>query len=121
MLADFAVLSEMLADVAKWKFLSDNPSRKRTPRGFIDGVTLTLTGVQTGSAIPIIRLVVPAVASLFPPTVLDYYELARTAIVGAVRAAEQGRPATDHLPAELLGYFDRFGRSLEDDEAIEAD
>lgn len=117
-LADFAVLSEMIVEVAKWKYREENPSRKRVPRGFADGISLKLTGIEEGSAIPVIRLAI-ATATLFAPSAQIYFEEARQAIIGAVGAAEKNEKITTHLPEKLLGYFDRFGRNLADGEAIE--
>lgn len=118
-LADFAVLEQMIVDIAKWKFRTDNPNRKRTPRGFTEGISLKLTGVEEGSAIPVISLFLASTA-LFPPAAKEYFEEARDAIVGSIREAEQGRPITQ-LPAKMLGYFARLGRSLEPGEAVEFD
>jgi hypothetical protein len=116
-LADFAALSEMIVEVAKWKYREGNPTRKRVPRGFADGISLKLTGVEEGSAIPVISLVIAP--ALFPPTAQQYFEEARQAIVEAVGAAEQNKKITTWLPEKLLGYFDRFGRNLAEGEAIE--
>lgn len=48
-----------------------------------------------------------------------YFEKARDATVQAISAAEQQEPVTEILPDSALGYFDRFGRSLRADEAME--
>jgi len=117
-LKDLAVLEEMVIEVAKWRFLQANPGRKRSPRGFTDGVALKLTGVEEGSAIPVISLAM-ATATLFPPEHKIYFEEARQAIVSAIGAAEQNGTILDHLPETALSYFDRMGRSLRDGEAIE--
>lgn len=117
-LADLAVLSEMIQEVAKWKYREENPTRHRVPRGFSDGASLKLTGVEEGSAIPVISLVVSA-ALLLPPQAEQYYHEARESVVNAVLAAQEGRTITDYLPQKLLGYFDRFGRNLAEGEAIE--
>ena len=52
----------MIVDVAKWKFFQTNPNRERTPRGFTEGIELKLTGMEEGSAIPIISLCLSTVA-----------------------------------------------------------
>jgi hypothetical protein len=109
-LADFAVLSEMILEVAKWKYREENASRHRVPRGFSEDISLKLTGVEEGSAIPVIALVVSS-ALLLPPESEHYFYEARDSIISAVAAAEHGSRITDHLPERLLGYFDRFGRS----------
>lgn len=116
-LADFAVLSEMIVEVAKWKYREENPARKRVPQKFFDGLSLKLTGIEEGSAKPVITLFVSGLLS-FAPAVI-YFQSARQAVVDAVRAAEHNAKITAYLPAHLLGYFDRFGRNLMEGEAIE--
>jgi len=59
-LKDLAVLEEMIVEVAKWKYLKDHPERLRSPRGFTEGIELKLTGIDEGSAIPVICLIVAA-------------------------------------------------------------
>ena len=115
-LADFAVLEQMIVDIAKSKYRTDHPTRRRVPRGFTDGISLKLTGVEEGSAIPVISLFLAA-TTLLPPAAKSYFENARDALVGSIREAEQGRPITA-LPPRMLGYFARFGRSLEAGEAV---
>lgn len=119
-LKDLAVIEEMVIEVAKWRFLNAHPDRKRSPRGFTEGVSLRLTGVEDGSAVPVISLVMTG-GTLFPPENQRYFVEARDAIVGAIAAAEAGQTAIilDHLPERALSYFDRIGRSLRDGEAME--
>ena len=119
-LKDLAVLEEMIVEVAKSEFFKDHPKRQRSPRGFTEGIELKLTGIEAGSATPVISLdVTPVTLFRLPPENQEYFERARDSIVNAIDAAEQNRPITDHLPEESLGYFDRFGRSLREGEAIE--
>lgn len=116
-LADFAILEQMIVDIAKWKFLEENENRSRVPRGFTEGISLKLTGVEQGSAIPIINLFFAA-STLFPPDAKSYFEEARAEIVKSIRYAEQDLHISN-LPPKLLSYFGRFGRSLEPGEAVE--
>lgn len=118
-LKDLAVLQDMIVEVAKWKFLQDHTDRKRSPRGFTDGIEIKLTGIEDGSAKLIISLVVAASGLLLPPLNQNYFEHARDAIINAIAAAEHDGPITDHLPEKSLGYFDIIGRSLRDNEGIE--
>jgi hypothetical protein len=115
-LRDLAVLEEMVVEVAKWRFLQEHPNRKRSPRGFTNDITLTLSAVEEGSVIPVIALVF---GSMLPLPNAVYYEQAKDAIVGAISAATENKPATAFLPEKALAYFDRFGRSLREGEAIE--
>jgi hypothetical protein len=116
-LADFAVLEQMVVDVAKFHFRKESPNRKRLPRGFADDVTLKLTGLESGSAKPVISLCFLA-KSLFEPVAVEYYEKAKESIVGAIAEAEQNQPITKLTP-DQLEYFSRFGRSLEPGEYVE--
>src|ERR1019366_66318 len=115
-LADFAVLEEMIVEIAKWKYREEHPERKRVPRGFTDGISLKITGIGEGSAIPFINLVV---ATTLLPLSQPYFNEAKSALIGAIGAAEHDAEITRFLPQKLLGYFDRFGRSLSEGEAIE--
>lgn len=115
-LQDLAVLEEMLIEVAKWRFLEEHEGRKRSPRGFTRGIELKLTAVEDGSAVPVISLVEsPAVGA----DVVQFLQSARERIVDTIAAAEQGKDVSRHLPNKCLAYFDRFGRSLREGEAIE--
>ena len=116
LLKDLAVLEEMIIEVAKWKFLQANPERKRSPRGFIEGVELHLRTVKEGSAVPVIIL---TFSTLLPPASADYFNQARESIIAAVNAAQHDQSVITHIPPDLLSYFDRFGRSLREGEAIE--
>ena len=122
-LRDWAVFEELVLEVAKWRFFEANPGRQRSPRGFFQGVSLRLSTVEEGSAIPVIVLSIASSVApmLFGSDVQGYLEESREAIVSAINAAELNKSAADHLPENCLGYFQVFGRSLRDGEAIEFD
>lgn len=126
MLGDLAVLQELVVEVAKWKYLETNPHRSRSPKGFTDRASLTLTGIKRSSAIPLIdlRFHIPHDNSdpqleNMPEPFEYYFEQALDAIIDAISAAETDTLTQAHLPDKCLEYFDRFGRSLRDDESIE--
>ncbi len=118
MFKDFAALEEMIVEVAKYVYLEDHPNRRRTPRGFTEGVSLKLKAVEKGSAIPVITVesAPGKQMTLFQP---GYFERAVEAIIHTIDAASRKETITAHLPERFLGYFDRIGRSLLKDEAIE--
>ena len=123
-LGDLTSLGAMLIEVAKWRFLQENPDRERSPRGFADGVELKLVRIERGSAVAVIGVEpISLQRSLDSPEVRfrfqQYFEAAREAIVSAIAAAEAGGPILEHLPLKCLSYFDRVGRSLRGEEAIE--
>lgn len=119
-LKDLAVLEEMVIEVAKWRYLQEHSDRRRSPRGFTEGIELRLAGVDEGSAVPVIRMAVnsPHLPGI-PPLNQVYFEQAREAIIGAIGAAEQNQSIMSYLPERVLGYFDRIGRNLRNGESIE--
>ena len=115
-LKDLTVLGKMIVEVAKAEFLKEHRGYQRVPRGFTKGIELKLTGIEEGSAVAVISLdVVPSLQFWN----LTYFERAREALVDMIGAAEQNRSITEYPSEKALRYFDRFVRSLRDDEAIE--
>jgi hypothetical protein len=126
LLEDFAAFEELLIEMAKVVFLEQNRNRQRVPRGFTDSVSLKLYGVGEGSAIPKIALIyamtTTQVASpeieLFPETNYTYFEEARDRIFQGIEAANSGGNIKEFIPESLLGYFNKIGKRLKEDEAI---
>ena len=126
-LKDLAALEEMIAKVAKAEFLKEHHDRRRVPQGFTKGIELKLTGIKEGSAVLAISLdAVPD--QKFSGQDRTYFnrrdaiicfERARDAIVSVIGAADQNQSFAHYLPKKTLRYFDKFGRSLRDGEAIE--
>ena len=121
-LSDLTALREMVIDVAKWRYLAENPDRQRTPRGFADKIDLKLASIGEGSAVPVINITTDE--PLLPGIPLPrqhFLEQARDAIAMAVvMETENGHvPDHEHLPVRFLAYFNRIGRSLRDGESLE--
>ncbi len=114
LLKDFSALEEMIVEVAKRHYLTDNPNRKRTPKGFSNGIQLHFSAIEEGSAIAVLTCVF---ATLLPPHENDYLAKARDSIASAISAVE--RDQKPDIAPELLRYFDRIGRGLRDGESIE--
>ncbi len=122
LLKDIAVLQDLIAETARWHFLEENPNRTRMPNGFLEWGRLELVAVDEGSAIPQIDLAIPD--DVPDSDDQHYFTKAKNSITDAIKAASTSNAAnddqiTDHLPPELLGYFDRIGRGLRDDEYID--
>lgn len=117
-MGDFAVLSKLLTAVARQRFLDANPDRTRVKRGFAQGFSLVLTEIRSGSVEASIGCEFPG--RLFAePERLEHLTRSKEAVVGAMRAAFEGRDVSPYLTKKQLGYFAGFGRSLKDGEAIE--
>lgn len=118
LLSELSAFEEMLVEVAKWAYLRDHPDRKRSPRGFTEGISIRLSGVEEGSAIPVLVLSIASL-ELFPTETQEYFEKARDSIVEAIYAASTGGNVTQFVPEKALGFFDRIGRGLREGEALE--
>ena len=89
-LKDFQVFDIMVKSVAKTLFKQDNPNR-RFPRSFLEGISLQLTGLENGSAIPRISLVVNPAAMMRADNISlsrKYAEKAREEIVQTITRQE---------------------------------
>ena len=120
LLSDFAALEELIIELAKQKYLEAHPDRKRVPRGFTDGISLDLATIKEGSTVAgfVLSSVLTA-NSLFSssdPT-LTYFEQAKETFVAAVGQAE--KEEVIELSPRFIVYFNRIGKNLLDDEAIE--
>lgn len=118
LLEDFSALEELVFEVAKHLYLIDNPARQRVARGFTNGVSLKLSGIEDGSAVPKI-LLVAATLGLFPNENTYYFEKARDQIIKGIDAAAKNQNISDFIPENLLGYFNRIGKRLKEDETID--
>ena len=121
-LSDLAALREMVIDVAKWRYLSENPNRQRTPRGFTDKIDLKLAGIGNNSAEPIIKLT--TTESILPGMELPHQEFltrAKYDIAALVASASENQRYQNNglLPNRFLAHFNRIGRSLRDNESLE--
>lgn len=118
LLEDLAAFEDLLVEMAKYIYLEENPSRQRVPRGFTDGISLQLSSIESGSAIPVLMLA-SSHAGLFPAGNVAYFEKARDRIISSIEAAHTGNTVTEFLPEPFLGYFNRIGKNLQEDERIE--
>lgn len=118
LLKDFSAFEEMLLEIAKRNYFAQFPDRKRLPKGFGKNISINLAAVDHGSAILALTLSSHlAAATLIPSIEEDYFNQAKDAVIETIALVEQGKDVL--LDPVLLRYFDRFGRSLKDDESIE--
>ena len=121
-LSDLGALREMVMEVAKGRYLAENPDRQRAPRGFADKVDLRLTGIDKGGAVSVINFTTTeTLLPGIPPQYLDCLLWARDAIARSVASASgNGNTSSDQIvPKSLLAYFNRIVRSLNEGESIE--
>ncbi len=121
-LEDFTALEDLLIEVAKGIYLSENRNRKRVPKGFSDGVYLKLVNIEEGSSIA--KFAIASAISLNPSLPLEnlnnftYFEKAKDKIVSIVESVNNGNAPLEH-DYRLLSYFNKIGKNLLDDESID--
>ncbi len=121
-LADLAELGKMIAAVAKWRYMKENPERQRVPKGFTEAVNLKLSSVgETESALPIFSVsqdATPSYADEVPYR--KYLDEAQAYIAEVVIEAESGPVVSDAgLPSKFLKHFNRIGQNLVGDDFME--
>ena len=113
-LGDIAALQDMLVSLAKAAYIAAEPNRVRAPRNFDKEVQLHLGPRGEGStAIPLMLVYSGALLAPYRPA----FDVAQQQFTEAVDAAAQGRVPT--LAPRYLAYFDKIGRSLRTNEALQ--
>lgn len=112
---DLVAYEELIAELAKHLYLAKNTDRKRVPKGFADGFHLHLEKVDSGSARPLLALVMAG--TLVNPLPTEFAEA--KALVNEVIATGEADKLPVAFPKELYSYFNRIGRSLEPGESLE--
>jgi hypothetical protein len=116
-LAELVSYRELVLEVAKEVFFSRHQGRQRLPRGFRDRLQLRLSRVEAGSAIPILERVSTEEQDAMLPRE-DEFTAARELIERAIIAVARGDSLPRAFPADAVGYFNRFGRTLQEGESI---
>lgn len=120
LLRDLEALQGIILEIAKDEFRLANPSRRRIPRGFSEGLTLHLVGSREGSYVAQIGMVIDSdVLPGFDPRT-QAARSARDRFVDAIaHAQDSSQDLSPPLPAGVWPYVEKFGRGLHDGEAID--
>lgn len=117
-LKDWIAFEALINDAARFLYKQENPERRRSPRGFDKGFSLHISQVTDGSAVlELDQFNIPG--TLLPDEHAVWFVRARDFVLDAIAAIAAGADVAGALPQHLVSYFDRFGRSLRDDEHIE--
>ena len=121
---DFDVLTELqaykrlLIETAKEEWKRRNPGRERLPKGFEESVRLGFHEIREGScAVPIERIVEVEDDAMELYVEDDLDEAARI-IDGTLVAARDDTPYPEYLPANVIPFFQDWGKTLGPEEAI---
>jgi hypothetical protein len=114
---DLAAYEELVVELAKHLYLQDHPSRQRVPRGFEQSFSLHIEQMEPGSARPVLSIV--AAAGLALQGGSGYFQRARDLVAECVASKQAGQALPATFPKHLLDFFNVFGRSLREGEAVE--
>lgn len=115
LLRELVLFEELILETARWLYMEQNPGKKRLPRGWREGFSLSLADVAEGSAMPV--LVMEDTEATEDDLFRQHFEKARDTIIEAISAA----PASGQqqvLPRQLGKYFEKIGAGLRDGEQI---
>lgn len=120
LLRDLEALQGIILEIAKDEFRHANPSRRRIPRGFSEGLTLHLVGSREGSYVAQIGMVIDSgVLPGFDPRAQVAHSARDRFIDAIAHAQDSSQDLSPPLPAGAWPYVEKFGRGLHDGEAID--
>lgn len=119
MLKDLAPLQDMIVDIAKLRY-KEKEDRQRSSFDF-SRTYLKLVGLQDGSTVAVINIgTTKTILDGAPVPKQEYFDAARNEVIEVMQMAERG---AEHLngkiPIQYMTYFNRIGRSLQDNEVVE--
>lgn len=112
---DFIAYEDLIVELAKHIYKKEHPGRERILRGFTERFSLQLKSIGEGST-------VIALERRSEPDILlntDYFTMARDQINDLIQGITASQDILKGFPANLLGYFDKFGQSIREDEELE--
>lgn len=114
---DLVVLKKIIVEMAKDLYLADHPDRKRIPKNFLNGISIELEGLEPGSTVAKLVMVV-ATRTLFPEINYDYFIQAPNQVIRIIEAAHLNENLDNLAPHSVLDCFNQFGSNLNEDEHI---
>lgn len=115
-LVEIVAYEQLVVGVAKELFRREHASRQRLPRGFSERLQLRLETVERGSAVPVLERVRESGMLM---SIADEFTRSRDLIEEAVLAVAEGGALPEAFPRGAVVLFNQFGRTLQQDEAIE--
>ena len=119
-LNELIAYKHLLVETAKQVWRRRNPERERLPKGFENEIRLAFQKVDPGSCVvPIERVFEFEDEALPLQRAADEVDEAADVVEGTLRAAERDQAFPSNLPKGVIPLFRDWGRTLQDDEAIE--
>ena len=124
-LQELKTYRDFVVDVARQLFFKENPGRERLPKGFVDNFQLSLTAITDGSADCHLARVFEVSSENQPVLITegfepdDYFSKAHDLILRVVDCQNTGQEIPEEFPRDSAKFFEKFGRSLEEDESLD--
>jgi len=112
-LSEITVYADLIVEMATAMFLARHPHRSRRPAGLPEKLGLSLTQVERGSGVAVLKRA--PTDDRMPGTESDIFDEARETLHALVR----GDAPSFELPRRLKQKLKMFGRSLRPDEALD--
>jgi hypothetical protein len=127
-LAELSQFQRLIAETAKTLWRTQNPDRERLPKRFEDRTRLCLRRIEEGSAVAPLEVYVEDEEEGYlqeeigeelrfdgPAELIEAVELANEVF----EALDEEKPLPERFPRSLLPDYQKWGRSLAEDEEIE--
>ncbi|HUL68582.1 MAG TPA: hypothetical protein VLW55_28590 [Burkholderiaceae bacterium] len=115
---ELAAYKRLVLECAKALWFRNHPDRERLPKGFEDELVIRFSEIRDGSAlVPLTRVLLQDQAEL-SLGVRDEFDVAASLIDDAIASAALDELLPKELPANVIPFFEEFGRSLRSDEVV---
>ena len=108
-IAEVQRVSELIYEVARGVWISENPGRTRVPSAFVKALNLRLVSIEEGSAIPVLQLPRPTRED---EEFLPVFASAREIILDTFLSVTDDRRLPDTFPRSALSALRRVGKTL---------
>ena len=113
-IAELARYERLLIKVARELWMLDHPGRQRAPKGFDEGLRLSIIAVDRGSVAPVLERRDTSDGRLFDP---DGWVLrSQQTVVDAIAAIVAKQPLPTSFPAHATPSLVQFGAGFREDE-----
>jgi hypothetical protein len=113
-LGDLAALEDLLRELARDTYLVEEERERLPDAGYFDNVSVVLSGVGEGSAVPVIDI-------HGNDELTEYFERGKFRLLGGLNAASAGGNVTAFIPVKQLRHFEKLGAHLHKGEIVEFD
>lgn len=113
-IAELARYERLLIKVARELWMLDHPGRQRAPKGFDEGLRLSIIAVDRGSVAPVLERRDTSDGRLFDPD--SWVQRSQQTVADAIAAIVDEQPLPTSFPAHATPSLVQFGAGFREDE-----